>query len=85
MEIKSLSQEEEDSSKAKDGSTIGMTTNNVGKPLEEDKACSPCIKCKMPTIPDSLKNVFTTISYMGLLKALLSFGVFFYDIISTFS
>ena len=49
------------------------------------KCCCTCIKDRMKNIPDAVKNLFCSISYMGLFKAILSLAVFINDFVSTLS
>ena len=85
--IRAASQEEHTSSTPDEG--MGGSRYDNAKPankkvLEKATVDCSCEKCRVPTKCDSLKNMLSAVSYIGLFKALFSIGLYFWDLGSTF-
>ena len=59
--------------------------DSVEKEEEERNAggCCSCIKCKLPSC--SISKIFSALSYVALIKALVSLGSYLYDLASKYN
>ena len=51
---------------------------------QTDGCCCSTIKCQLPSCPFSVSNIFSALSYVALIKVLVSMSSYLYDLASRY-